>query len=187
MLRHGAVAGGSFFGVFWGATAAAYLYCRVGRRPFAPVADVLAAAAFLGLVPMRLGCLLNGCCYGRPTRLPWGIVFRDARSAVPQTLRGVTLHPSQVYEIIGASGIFLVLHFLALPRVRRGGLRPGAAFSLAVALYAAMRFCTDFLRGSDPGNISVAGLSTAQCIALAGLAGVMAVWMAQRRTPAGLR
>jgi len=181
-LRRGAVAGGSFLGVFWGAAAAAYIFCRIRGLAFAPIADALGAAASLGLVPMRMGCLLNGCCYGRPTRLAWGIVFRDVHSAVARDLRGVALHPSQIYEGLGALVIFLFLHLGMLPRTRNGRARPGAAFLLFIALYASLRFALDFLRGSDPGNITGAGLSTAQLFSLLSLGVVAAAWALRRKS-----
>ncbi|MCX5796448.1 MAG: prolipoprotein diacylglyceryl transferase [Elusimicrobia bacterium] len=170
-LLDGRVAGGSFFGVFWGAAAAAFLFCRRRKLASAPVADALGAAAVLGLVLMRLGCLLNGCCYGRPTGGAWGIVFKDRMSGVPATLLGVPLHPTQLYEAAGAGLIFLLLHSVVAPRIRKGGLRPGSAFLLSVALYALLRFGEDFLRASDPGRITFFGLSTAQLLALLSLSG----------------
>ncbi|MDD5628684.1 MAG: prolipoprotein diacylglyceryl transferase [Elusimicrobia bacterium] len=162
----GRVPGGSFFGVFWGAAAAAFLYCRWRRLACAPVADALGAAAVLGLVPMRFGCLLNGCCYGRPTAADWGIVFADRASGVPRALLGVPLHPAQLYEAAGAGLIFALLQWGVMPRIRKGMLRPGSAFLLSVVLYALLRFAEDFLRASDPGRVTCAGLSTAQLWAL---------------------
>jgi len=182
-LRRGAVAGGSFFGVLWGAAAGAYLFCRVQRRPFGLMADVLAASAALGLVPMRVGCLLNGCCHGSPTDLPWAVVFRDRWSAVPAKLLGVPLHPSQFYEAAAAFAFFLVLHLEVLPRVRDRRLEAGSGFLLFVAAYALWRLATDPLRGSDPGLLSVAGLSTAQLVSLLSLAGA-ALFAALRRRAA---
>src|ERR1035437_4580454 len=86
--RSGEIAGGSFLGALAGAVAAVVLFCRLHRRPVAPVADVLGAAAPLGLVVMRIGCLLNGCCHGRPTGGLWGVEFTRV-CAVPVNLRGV--------------------------------------------------------------------------------------------------
>jgi phosphatidylglycerol:prolipoprotein diacylglycerol transferase len=170
------IKGGSFFGVFWGAVAAAFLFCRIKKVDFAPVADVLGAATALGLVFMRMGCLLNGCCYGRPTQMPWGIVFRDRLSGIPHEFLGVPLHPSQIYEAAGALGIFLLLHFVVLCRRDGSRLKTGSAFLLFIASYALLRFGTDFLRASDPGMVRIGGLSTAQLIALLSLAAVGAVW-----------
>ncbi|MBI4675969.1 MAG: prolipoprotein diacylglyceryl transferase [Elusimicrobia bacterium] len=162
----GRVAGGSYFGVFWGAAAAAFLFCRLKGNRFAVVADTLGGASLLGLVFMRLGCLLHGCCHGRPTSLPWGVVFDHPLTRVPAGLRGAPLHPTQAYEALGAAAAFLVLHFAVLPRIQDGRMRPGGAFILSAALYALLRFAVDFLRGSDPGLLAWAGLTTAQFLAL---------------------
>ncbi|MBI5241660.1 MAG: prolipoprotein diacylglyceryl transferase [Elusimicrobia bacterium] len=176
-LLDGRVAGGSFFGVFWGAAAAAVLFCRRRGLAIAPVADALGAAAMSGLVLMRLGCLLNGCCYGRPTGSSWGIIFRESTGGVPRELLGVPLHPAQLYEVVGAGLIFLLLHSAVLPRIRRGGLRPGSAFLLSAALYALLRFAEDFLRASDPGRLLFCGLSTGQLLALLSLLGAGLAWL----------
>ncbi|MBI5208711.1 MAG: prolipoprotein diacylglyceryl transferase [Elusimicrobia bacterium] len=168
------VPGGSFFGVFWGAALAARLFCRAKGRPFAPVADTLGGAALLGLVFMRIGCLLNGCCHGKPTSLPWGISFTDPMTRVASQFNGIPLHPSQLYEASAAAAGFLALHAAALPAIRAGRLRQGSAFVLCAGFYAVLRFCTDWSRGSDPGLIRWGGLTTAQLLAMLTLAA--AVW-----------
>ena len=180
-LLRGQVSGGSFFGVFWGAAAAAFLFCRSRRLSFAPIADALGAGSALGLVLMRLGCLLNGCCYGRPTGRSWGIVFRDPASRVPRDLLGVPLHPTQLYEAGGAALIFLLLHWAMTPRIQRGASRPGSAFLLCVASYAALRFMEDFFRASDPGLLTLAGFTTAQLLSILTLAGAGGFWLAQHK------
>lgn len=157
-----------------GAAAVAWLFCRVHKRAFAPIADVLSAGAALGLVFMRVGCILNGCCFGMPTGSGWGLVFRDPASRVPRELLGVALHPVQLYEAAGAGLILLVLHLTVLPRIRRGALRPGSAFLVCAALYGALRFVEDFWRASDPGLVLLAGLTTAQLFSLLCLAGAAA-------------
>ena len=68
-LLQSRVSGGSFFGVFWGAAAAGFLFCRSKRLAFSPIADDLGAAAALGLAIMRVGCLFNGCWGWRGDRL----------------------------------------------------------------------------------------------------------------------
>jgi len=180
-LAHGQVAGGSFFGVFWGAIVAAFIFCRLRGLAFAPIRDCLGIAAALGLVFIRLGCLLNGCCYGRPTERPWGIVFRDPACRVPRDLLGVPLHPTQLYEMGGAAMIFLLLRWAVVPQVERESLRAGSAFLLFVAFYAILRFAEDFCRASDPGLITLAGLTTAQLLCVLTFSGAAGVWLSRRR------
>ncbi|MDD5657650.1 MAG: prolipoprotein diacylglyceryl transferase [Elusimicrobia bacterium] len=179
-LRARRLLGGSFFGVFWGAAAAAGLVCRRRRLDLGRVADVLAAAGLLGLAIMRVGCLLNGCCYGRPSGGSWGLVFTDAASRVPIAWLGVALHPVQLYEAAGDLAIFLFLNSWALPRVHGGRLRPGTSFWLGVAAYSLLRFLLDFLRVGRAGLLNFGGLGTSQWLALAGLAAA-AYFLARRR------
>lgn len=158
--RNGRVGGASFLGGLIGAVGAIALFCR-RRLPFAPIADVLGAAAPLGLVVMRIGCLLNGCCHGRPAGGAWGISY-TGRCAVPADLRGAPLHPTQLYEAAGALLIFLVIERIVRPRQAAGRLRPGDGLWISLGLYGALRFAIDFLRAGDPGVISPLGLSLAQ-------------------------
>lgn len=178
-LLSGRVRGGVFYGGFWGGVLAAWLHARRERRPFAPLADALSAAVWLALAVQRLGCLAAGCCYGRPTDLPWGIVFAHPRSRVPAAWRGLALHPTQLLELAGALAIFLVLRCAVLPRIRRGELRAGTGFALSVALYGALRFGCDFLRGGPPGLWTPGGLTTTQAISAAAFCG-SAAWLALR-------
>ena len=166
------IPGGSFFGSFWGAALLAYLYCRARKLDWRPVADLLGITGPLALIIMRMGCLLHGCCHGRPTDLPWAIVFTDPRCRVRSSWRGLPLHPSQLYEALGALALFLFLHFVAAKRVEEGKAPPGSVFLLSLGLYAALRFFLEFARGSDPGVFSLAGLGTAQIFSLATLAAV---------------
>ena len=157
------IAGGSMLGAWAGAAAAAALFCRRKGKPFGPAADALGAAAPLGLAVMRFGCLLNGCCFGKPTTLPWGITF-NVPSAVPQALRGKPLHPAQLYEAAAALLIFEAVRRCSHPR---GPLASGRGLLLSAGLYGAARFAIDFLRGGDIGIIAPLGLSVAQWVCAA--------------------
>ncbi len=166
LLRNRTVAGGSFLGTYLGAALCSWLYCRARGLRYARVGDALGAAAPLGLSIMRIGCLLNGCCYGKPTTLPWGIVFHRG---VPPRLRGIPLHPTQVYEMLGSLAIFFVVDRLVRPRIASGRLRPGDGLAASIALYALLRFLNDFVRAGDPGIAAVFGLTVAQWMAVAAI------------------
>lgn len=181
ILRHHRVKGGAFYGNYWGAIGAAWLFCRVWKIPFRPVADWVATAAPLSLAVVRLGCLQHGCCFGKPSGLPWSIVFTHPRGAVPRSLLGVPLHPSQAYEAIGNIAIFLVLHFLVREKIREGKLPEGWAFLASTGLYAVLRLTLGVWRGSDPGIFTPGSLTTAQVIALLSLAGCAALARRWRR------
>jgi phosphatidylglycerol:prolipoprotein diacylglycerol transferase len=162
------IQGGSFVGALAGSIVAAVLFCRMKGRPFAPVGDALGAAAPLGLVVMRVGCFLNGCCYGRPTGKFWGVIF-SGPCAVPENLRGVPLHPTQLYESAGG-----LLIFLAVDRLNRR--RSGLGLWTALGLYGALRFGVDFLRAGDPGVYEPLGFTVAQWFGAAAVAAATIRW-----------
>ncbi len=81
--------------------AAAWVVARLTRRSVAEVLDVIAPAGLLALAIGRLGCFLGGCCYGRPTGLPWGVVFPEP-GAPPR-------HPLQLYSAVGDLALLGVL------------------------------------------------------------------------------
>lgn len=144
-------------------------YNRLYRpRRYLPVADYFLSALPVGHWIGRLGCFMKGCCYGRPTSLPWGVRFTDPASKVRSDLLGVPLHPTQLYESAGelAIGLFLVFH--VLPHIRRGRYAYGAAFYGYIVLYSALRFVVEFFRGDDRGVFLSPVLSPSQWASLAG-------------------
>ena len=153
-------------GVFYGGLVLAFLvglwYVRKYRLPVWPVADAVAPSIALGHVVGRIGCLLAGCCYGRPTTVAWGITFTDpfAASNVGTPLH-VALHPTQLYDA-GAELLILVL-ILATERFWRR--RAGWTFWIYILLYGISRFVIEFYRG-DPRGATM-GFSTSQWISMA--------------------
>ncbi len=103
--------------------------------------DILAPAFILGQAIGRIGCLMAGCCYGKKTTLPWGIVFTDANSLA---VLDVPLHPTQIYTSIGALCIFGFLLWL-----RKRKSYEGQVFWLYIVLYSIMRFIIDIFRGDQ--------------------------------------
>jgi phosphatidylglycerol:prolipoprotein diacylglycerol transferase len=115
----------------------------------------------LGHVIGRLGCLLAGCCYGRPTELPWGVTFTSPVAAANVgTPLGIPLHPTQLYD---AGAELLILAFLLIFE-KRGRPFAGRTFWLYMLLYAISRFIVEIFRGDDRGML--AGLSTSQVVSL---------------------
>ena len=113
------------------------------RRMGLPVwsaADALTPSLALGTMFGRVGCFLNGCCYGRPTRLPWGVVFPPDSFASIE-FGSVPVHPAQLY--FAAAGLVL---FLAAWGVRRRLRLPGLLFWGFVAVFALVRIPLDFTR-----------------------------------------
>ncbi|MPZ17758.1 MAG: prolipoprotein diacylglyceryl transferase [Luteitalea sp.] len=169
--------GGVFYGGLILAVIVGLWYMRRHQLPTWTTCDVMAPGIALGHVVGRLGCFLAGCCYGKPTSAPWGVMFTDpfAHDNVGTPL-GVHLHPTQLYEA-GAELIILVV-LLATERRRRPFA--GRTFWLYMLLYGVSRFIIEFFRG-DPRGM-VAGLSTSQFISviLVPLSVVMLVRLSRR-------
>lgn len=155
-------AGGVFYGGLLFAVAVAFWYLRRHRMPVWRTCDAFAPGIALGHAVGRLGCLLAGCCYGRPTNMPWSITFTNtfAASNVGTPL-GVHLHPTQLYESFAELTILLIL----LGSESRGRQFPGRTFWLYILLYGVSRFITEFYRG-DPRGMVFDLLSTSQFISV---------------------
>jgi phosphatidylglycerol:prolipoprotein diacylglycerol transferase len=154
--------GGVFYGGLILAVAVAFWYIWRHRLPFWTTCDVFAPGIALGHVTGRLGCLAAGCCYGRPTDVPWAITFSNPLAAANVgTPLGIPLHPTQIYEA-GAALLILVLLLLF---ERRGKPFAGRTFWSYMFLYAVSRFVIEFYRG-DPRGMVFGVLSTSQFISL---------------------
>jgi phosphatidylglycerol:prolipoprotein diacylglycerol transferase len=175
--------GGVFYGGLLAGFAVGAWYMRKSRLPLWPVADAIAPGLALGHVVGRFGCLLAGCCYGKPTSLPWAVTFTDpfAASNVGTPLH-VALHPTQLYE---AAAEFLILVFL-LATEKHWRRRAGWTWWVYILLYGVSRFVIEFFRG-DPRGFTM-GFSTSQWISivLVPLAIVMMIvlWRRRPETPA---
>jgi phosphatidylglycerol:prolipoprotein diacylglycerol transferase len=115
----------------------------VHRVPFWQVADTLALAGTPGLFFGRLGNFINGELYGRPSSVPWAMVFPADPLQVPR-------HPSQLYEAIGEGIIlFLVLRLLERRALAGGWYRPGLLAAAFLVGYGVLRFLLEFTRQPD--------------------------------------
>ena len=164
--------GMSFHGGLAGVIVALWLYCRRRGLRYWGVMDFVAPLVPLGLAAGRLGNFINGELWGRPTDLPWAMVF-------PQAGDGIGRHPSQLYQFAGEGlALFLLLWWFSA-RPRPAGMVSGAF----LAGYAVFRFLAEFARQPDAflGVLSL-GLSMGQwlCVPmlLAGLA--LMAWSAKR-------
>ena len=173
--------GGVFYGGLIAAVTVALAYIWRRRMPMWTTTDVFAPGIALGHVVGRLGCLLAGCCFGRPTSVPWAISFHDPNAfATSGTPLGVSLHPTQLYE---AGAEALILAFL-LAFERRGRPFPGRTFWSYMLLYGVSRFIIEFYRGDPRGTVFDA-LSTSQFVSviLVPLSVVMLVLLSRRDDP----
>ena len=173
--------GGVLYGGLIAAVAVALIYLRRHKLPLWTTTDVFAPGIALGHIVGRLGCLLAGCCFGRPASVPWAITFTNpAAAANVGTPLGIPLHPTQLYE---AGAELLILGFL-LAWERRGRPFPGRTFWTYMLLYGISRFAIEFYRGDSRGMVFDA-LSTSQFVSvlLVPLAIVMLVILGRRTDP----
>ena len=172
--------GGVFYGGLILAVGVALWYIRRIGLPLWTTCDVFAPGVALGHVVGRFGCFFAGCCYGKPTKLPWGITFTDPFAAANVgTPLGVPLHPTQLYE----AGAELVILAVLLATERKGRPFAGRTFWLYMLLYAVSRFFIEFFRGDERGAVGVFSTSQFISVLLAPLAIVMLVLLSRRDDP----
>lgn len=156
------VAGGwAYLGSVPGSLLAIFLFTkiRLKRISFWTVTDYLAPFLLLHQAFVRIGCFAHGCCYGKPTNLSWGCLFRD------QVIRR---HPTQVYEIC-----YIVIIFFVMRYVYRKGVGPAITFLGCSCLYGGFRFFNEFLRVDSLriiGPLTVANITMLSISIISGLA-----------------
>lgn len=149
-----------FFGGAVTAICVLLYYLKKKKLPVLKTADFYIVALPLGHAIGRIGCFLAGCCHGRPTDLPWGVVFNHPHTLVAAPYVGVPLHPTQLYEVF----LNLILFFF-LQHLYKKPHRHGTVLAVYIIGYAALRFFIEFFRGDYRGGFFL-GLSPSQLIAL---------------------
>ena len=134
------IAGLVLLGGVIAAFATVYVYSRRKQFAFFAVTDLFIPATALGVAVGRLGCFFNGCCFGLPTNLPWGIVFPSG-SLAGSVYPGVCVHPTQIYETLWMLIVFAGL--LLWDRRARG---VGQITGLFLVIYGIGRFFIESLR-----------------------------------------
>jgi phosphatidylglycerol:prolipoprotein diacylglycerol transferase len=146
----------TIWGAVLGAALGIWVYSLFSKKfAFGYMADILAPGIILAQAIGRVGCTLNGCCYGLETDIFCAIIYTDPDSFGPI---GVPVHPTQIYEIIYNLIVFAVLLTL------RGRFRPaGSLFLIYLTFYALWRLGVDFIREGTP---FLFGLHEAQVISI---------------------
>ena len=148
--------------VFWGGLLLAVMvtpiYLKHKKLPVLRTADILSPGCALGHAVGRIGCLLAGCCYGKPCNLPIAIKFANPESFAPL---GVYLHPTQIYAVL--SNLFL---FLILLYIQNRKKFHGMVFLGYIMLYSLFRSVIEYFRGDFRGNFFFDCISTSQGISL---------------------
>ena len=138
-IHHGGLV---FYGGLIGAALATILFARRRKLALWPLADVLAPSIALGHLSGRLGCLMNGCCYGSASDLPWAIHFPAEHET-----NGAGVHPTQIYE----ASLNLAL-YAGLARLYRGKRFDGQVFAIYLVGYALLRSLVEVFRGDYPAR-----------------------------------
>ncbi len=165
--------GGTFYGGLLGGMIWTVFYTRYERLPFLQTLDVCAAPVALGHAIGRIGCFMAGCCFGKPTTLPWGVTFTSEVAArLGGTPLNVPLHPTQLYEAAAEFANFIFLFSVA----RRWRV-PGQAIGAYLMIYGVERGLLEFLRG-DPGRTPLFhnAVSLMQIVSVALLLAGLLLW-----------
>jgi len=165
--------GMAFHGGFLGVLIAMWVFAKVRRRHWMEVTDFIAPMIPCGLAAGRIGNFINGELWGRPTDLPWGMIFPQAGDNIPR-------HPSQLYQFAGEGvALFIILWLFA-----RKPRPMGAVSGVFLIGYGSFRFLAEFAR--EPDNflgLLALKLSMGQWLSLPMIViGVlMVVWAYRRR------
>jgi len=120
---------------------------RWRRAPVLRAADVLAPSVLLGEAVTRVGCFLNGCCYGNPSTLPWAVHFPPGSEAV-RALGAVAVHPTQLYTVL-----LSLAGFGVLSRLLRSPPFAGSVLAALCIWLGAQRILLDVVRHHDATTI----------------------------------
>ncbi len=165
----------SFHGGLIGVLVALFLFSVRRRVPFLVLGDLIAPSAMLGYAVGRVGCFFNGCCYGAPTNLPWGVRFHDDGILTPPS------HPTQLY-----STALSLLFFGILVWAERRQKFAGQIGFLYILFSAIERFIMEIWRADVTSTVVALGLTDVQwlCITMALVASGALVWLQRRETRA---
>jgi len=157
--------GGVFYGGLISGILAGYLLIRRYKLPWWKTADACAPGIAIGNFFGRQGCFAAGCCWGKPTSLPWGVKFSELGHEITGVPVGIPLHPTQLYESFAMLVVFVFLLWLHKRR-----LFEGQVILFYALLYSVVRFSIEFFRDDPRGDVfgltSATGLSTSQLISI---------------------
>jgi phosphatidylglycerol:prolipoprotein diacylglycerol transferase len=178
-----------FYGSIFGGTLMFFVYRFLRPFPLLPMLDVIAPGIAVGIALGRLGCFLNGCCYGDACDLPWAVRFPKhsppwesevARNLIPPNAdHSLWLHPTQLYSTI--DGLVILLLLSAYFPIRK---RDGEVMGLLMLTYPMTRFFVEHLR-NDEGVVAGTGMTISQLISVGIFAGGLIYWFALSRMPLG--
>lgn len=173
--------GGVWYGGLLGAVLVSYWLMRRYQLPWWKTADAFAPGIAIGNFFGRQGCFAAGCCWGKPTSLPWGVKFTEAGHEITGVPTDTHLHPTQLYESFAMLLVFLFL--LWLHKRKRFSGQVILAYAL---IYSIIRFAIEFVRDDPRGDVfgltTLTGLSTSQMISLViGITALIVLIVRRRR------
>lgn len=149
-----------FLGGFLGALLSGAIYIHLKKLSFWKVVDSVAPSLALGLFLGRIGCFLNGCCYGKTCDLPWAVKF-PPNSPAGYQMGDVAIHPTQLY-----SSAYGLLIFIILMLLDRKVHKDGFLFFIFLILYGISRFIVDFFRFYETQMFLIDGIEFNQILSL---------------------
>ena len=189
LLWQGSPVGLVYYGGLIGGVGAVLLYLRLQKLPIVKCLDCAAPYLALGQAIVRFGCFMNGCCWGKPTKLPWGVCFPAGRHAWKQQVKdgllsssaaeSLPVHPTQLYMLFGLLVVFALLKWWLSRRRYDGSVVVAYCF-----LYGWLRYAVEFARGDPTQFVYALRLAQMLSLSLVTAAVVVETWrhVAQRRT-----
>ncbi len=176
-----------YYGGVLGAAVGFLAFWWFHRFPIRPYVDAIAPSIALGTAFGRMGCFLNGCCYGDTCSLPWAMRFPAGSPPWADEVRNglisqgsatsLALHPTQLYSAI--DGVVLLVLLSAYYPLRR---RDGEVIGVLMLAYPVTRFLIEQLRNDEPGIFL--GMTISQTISVVVFAGAILYWVWLSRQPA---
>ena len=151
-----------FYGGLVGAALACVLYARWKKLLLWRVADILAPSLALGYALGRIGCLMNGCCYGRACTLPWAIFYPVGHETHPVGLVATPVHPTPIYDALLSLAMYGALAWLF--RCRKFD---GQVFATYLMGYTLTRSFVELFRGDYSAAHLHGGFTPAHLLGLA--------------------
>ena len=177
------------YGSILGGMAGFLVYRAMRKFPVLAMLDAIAPALAFGIAVGRLGCFLNGCCYGDRCSLPWAVRFPKhsppwesevaGNLIAPDADHSLWLHPTQLYSTL--DGLILLLLLTAYFPIRK---RDGEVMGLLLLAYPVTRFLIEQLRNDE--GVFVAGMTISQSISVGLIGFGLIYWAALLRRPVGL-
>ncbi|HCF60561.1 MAG TPA: hypothetical protein DFS52_21505 [Myxococcales bacterium] len=167
-----------WYGGLFGGGAAALVYLKAFRLDLARFLDLATPGLAVGHAFGRIGCLMGGCCHGKPTALPWGVRFPE--SPFFGGPAGVPLHPVQLYEALAELALAAVAWRLV------GRVRRGTGFGLWLLGYGAVRLVMELAFRDDDRGAGLFGLPPSALLSLAAIGAGVALIARRSAASSGL-